>query len=285
MQTFRKSGRIVQGFLQAIMIAAAVILGGCAMDQATPINQAASSNLSLDDAKAAINSAVSIPGADRNTAYFMFTADRLWHLTTNQTNHRSTLYSCTYEAMKYPEVVTGVVMSGTELSIVGLRAEPCIRWIFESSREEDARKLAAALLRFRNSTLAERNAWLAGKEQVFVDAAERYRSVNPKPAISEDVHRFDVVAQAAVRDKRLVDAAKAYEQGLELAPWWPEGHFNAALVWGETGFYSRAIDQMNKYVALMPDAPNLRAVKDKIYEWEAKMVTSSEESHKTNSKY
>jgi tetratricopeptide (TPR) repeat protein len=269
----------------ACLLAVSVFISGCAADRATPVDRRSASNLSLDEAEAVINSTVSIPGADKNTAYAKFTADRLWNLTTNIQTLRSTLYSCTYESMQHPEVITGVVLEGTNMPVVGVRAEPCFRWVFQISREGDAKKFAAALLRFRNSTLVERQAWLAGKEQAFTDAAARYRSANPKPAISEDVHRFDVVAQAAVREKRFVEAAKAYDQGLELAPWWPEGRFNAALLWGEAGYFSLAVDHMKKYLALVPNPPNLRAIKDKIYEWEAKMATSSEESRRSTSTY
>ena len=54
-----------------------------------------------------------------------------------------------------------------------------------------------------------------------------------------------------------------------IAPWWPEGHFNEALVLSELRYYGKAIEHMKKYVALVPDAPNARAAQDKIYVWES----------------
>lgn len=106
----------------------------------------------------------------------------------------------------------------------------------------------------------------------FVEVAEKYRSSNPKPRIPEAVHRFSVIAVDAVREHRFQDAARAYDEGLKLAPWWPEGQFNAALMYGELHDYDAAVDHMNKYLALVPEAPNARAAQDKIYVWESKLT-------------
>ena len=91
-----------------------------------------------------------------------------------------------------------------------------------------------------------------------------------KFVFSEDARKYKVQAEGAVRDKRFKDSAKLYRLALRLAPWWPEGHFNRALVLSETGDYVEAMREMKYYLQLAPDAPNARAAQDKIYEWEVK---------------
>jgi len=76
-----------------------------------------------------------------------------------------------------------------------------------------------------------------------------------------------VQAEGAVRDKEFNDAADYYAAALKIAPWWPVGHFNRALVLGEAGDYDMAKREMNYYLLLVPDASNARAAQDKIYDW------------------
>lgn len=70
------------------------------------------------------------------------------------------------------------------------------------------------------------------------------------------------------RTRPFDDAADFYATALKIAQWWPVGHFNRALVLGEAGEYEMAKREMNYYLQLVPDAPNARAVQDKIYDWE-----------------
>lgn len=100
------------------------------------------------------------------------------------------------------------------------------------------------------------------------ETVRRYRAAAVKPALPEAARRFKVQAEAAVAQQAFAEAAGHYRSGLRLAPWWPEGRFNRALLLGETGGYREAIDEMQKYLALVPDAPDARAAQDKIYEWE-----------------
>lgn len=105
----------------------------------------------------------------------------------------------------------------------------------------------------------------------FEQEARKYRDAKSKPQMSEEVRRLRVQAEAAVRNKNFQDAADFYEDALALAPWWPEGHFNRALVLGEVGDFSPAISEMKRYLLLVPNASDARAAQDKIYEWEGKI--------------
>jgi tetratricopeptide (TPR) repeat protein len=86
-------------------------------------------------------------------------------------------------------------------------------------------------------------------------------------ALPEEANKYKVQAEGAVRDKEFNDAADYYAAALKIAPWWPVGHFNRALVLGEAGEYELAQREMKYYLQLVPGAPNARAAQDKIYDW------------------
>ena len=133
--------------------------------------------------------------------------------------------------------------------------------------EEQAQQFASALLRWKKATPEERQTWQAVQHQDFVNRALDYRVANPKPIIPEEVRRYKILAEAAAQEKRYSDAARAYEFGTAFAPWWAEGHFNAALMWGEIHHYAAAVDHMKKYLILKPDASDARMAQDQIYKW------------------
>lgn len=87
-------------------------------------------------------------------------------------------------------------------------------------------------------------------------------------AIPEEANKYKVQAEGAVRDKDFDDAADLYAAALKVAPWWPAGHFNRALVLGELEDYAAARREMGYYLQLVPEAANARAAQDKIYQWE-----------------
>lgn len=104
----------------------------------------------------------------------------------------------------------------------------------------------------------------------FPDVVEKYRAMNPKPATNEDIRRVDVVAMDAIQGKRFLEADEAIVQGIEANPSWPPFHYNRALILAELSIYSEAVVEMQRYLALVPDAPTARAVQDKIYTWQVK---------------
>jgi tetratricopeptide (TPR) repeat protein len=105
-------------------------------------------------------------------------------------------------------------------------------------------------------------------QKKFDEVARRYRSAAVKPELPEDARRYKVQAEAMVRQKDFERARNLYQQALEIAPWWPDGHFNLALQLAEARDFAAAITEMKRYLALAPDAPDARAAQDKVYEWE-----------------
>jgi tetratricopeptide (TPR) repeat protein len=103
----------------------------------------------------------------------------------------------------------------------------------------------------------------------FAASLADYRNkATSNAALPEEANKYKVQAEGAVRDKQFNNAADLYTKALEIVPWWPVGHFNRALVLGETGDYAEAQREMKHYLQLVPDAPNKRAAQDKVYDWE-----------------
>jgi tetratricopeptide (TPR) repeat protein len=113
----------------------------------------------------------------------------------------------------------------------------------------------------------------------FATSLANYRNkVTSNTPLPEEANKYKVQAEGAVRDKQFDDAVDYYAKALRIAPWWPAGHFNRALVLGEAGDYEIAMREMKYYLQLAPDAPNARAAQDKIYDWER--LESKQELHK-----
>lgn len=114
----------------------------------------------------------------------------------------------------------------------------------------------------------------AAEFEAFKERARTWRALQDKPAISEEVRRYRVMAEDSFRNKKFDEAIHSYEAGLDLCPFWPDGHFNAALLCAEVGMYGPAVAHMKRYLALVPDAPDARTAQDKLYVWEGKLGRS-----------
>jgi hypothetical protein len=139
----------------------------------------------------------------------------------------------------------------------------------------DAPRLAVALRVLKDAALAPPS---ESDEPQFQEIANAYRSAQPKPELPETARRFRVQALGAVRDKDFDGAVDLYSQALVVAPWWPEGHYNRALVLAEISEIRHAIVEMQRYLSLVPEAGNARAVQDQIYDWERKANAEMTES-------
>lgn len=98
-----------------------------------------------------------------------------------------------------------------------------------------------------------------------------YPLLKTKPAVPEFVRKFTVQAGSFVEEKNYQRAIELYQQALTVSPYYPLAHFNLAMLYATTRDFKKAITQMNSYIRLVPDAPDIRAAQDKIYEWELKV--------------
>jgi len=106
------------------------------------------------------------------------------------------------------------------------------------------------------------------KEQAFNAMAKQFQAFSQPPVLPEEARKFGVQAETAIRNKNLVAAADSYRSELTVTPWWPQSHFNLALILAELKRNPEAIEEMKKYLALVPNAANARQAQDKIYAWE-----------------
>ena len=138
--------------------------------------------------------------------------------------------------------------------------DPC-----SSSCQAIVLNFVTALNSLRAIAVARQNA--AGE---FHRQATGWRALTPRPPLPEEVRVHRILAENAVKEKKLDDALEHYEAGLDLYYTWPQGHFNAALIAAEIGFYEQAVEHMQSYLELVPDAPDAEAARDQIVIWRDK---------------
>jgi hypothetical protein len=124
---------------------------------------------------------------------------------------------------------------------------------------------------FLNSAYLHRDAAKDDAElNDFSAAAKAWRESATKPPLPDAAYREKVLAEESIREKDMESAIVHYEKGLKAEPLWPQGHFNVALLDAEIEDYYYAIWHMKRYLALLPDAPDAQAARDKLIIWENK---------------
>jgi tetratricopeptide (TPR) repeat protein len=105
----------------------------------------------------------------------------------------------------------------------------------------------------------------------FQRRAAAWRALPVRPPLSEAVRKQQLLAEDAYNQKQFEVAAAAYDSGTEFDPMWPEGHFNAAFLYGELKEYEDAIWHMRCYLELLPNAPDSKNARDQMLLWQAKL--------------
>ena len=106
--------------------------------------------------------------------------------------------------------------------------------------------------------------------RTFTQRAAAWRAMATKPPIPEEVRVQRLMAEDAFKANKPEEALRYYEAGVLLYPTWPEGNFNAALIAGDLGYYAAAIEHMQAYLELVPEAADAQAARDKILIWQTK---------------
>lgn len=76
-------------------------------------------------------------------------------------------------------------------------------------------------------------------------------------------------ARAAAYAGQVDVAIAQYKQSLELARVWPAGHYNLAVLYAREDKYSDAVNEMNTYLALLPNAPNAPMAEKLVVQWQS----------------
>jgi hypothetical protein len=106
--------------------------------------------------------------------------------------------------------------------------------------------------------------------RTFTARAAAWRALATKPPIPDEVRVQRMMAEDAFKANKPDEALHYYEAGVLLYPTWPEGNFNAALIAGDLGYYAAAIEHMQAYLELVPEAADAQAARDKILIWQTK---------------
>ena len=113
-------------------------------------------------------------------------------------------------------------------------------------------------------------------QEKIIDLAQR---IKPTPAVPEETQKHMARGRAAVqlaKDKQgFLKAANEFQQGLRLAPWWPEGYYNLGVVLDKAGKYKEAIKNLKLYLKASPNASDAKAVQNLIYEVEYRMENTA----------
>jgi tetratricopeptide (TPR) repeat protein len=157
---------------------------------------------------------------------------------------------------------------------IDLRRRHVAERMAESRKAEEAGDLLSAF-----QALQDARTWMHGfdaEDERNVNVIEKsirriYPRLAAKPALPEEARRYQVQAETLVKNKNYKSALTAYRKLLTITPWWPKAYFNCAVLEAELQHYFEAIEEMKDYLALSPDAPDARASKDKIYEWEVQI--------------
>ena len=121
---------------------------------------------------------------------------------------------------------------------------------------------------------AKLNAWL----EDFKPKAEAWRQMKVKPAMPEEAHEHQVLAEYAYKQRDLPKAMNEYAAALQIFPYWPDGQYDLAIMISEIGgrpAYRSAIFHMECFLALKPDSPDAQAASDSVVVWKDKMTNGS----------
>jgi hypothetical protein len=128
----------------------------------------------------------------------------------------------------------------------------------------DAQRIADALLRLK----------LEYEARFGAEATNAFQGSTAPPgagqvpaALPGEVDALHAQAKVAIGNKNLVTAAERYDRVVALAPAWPEGHFNAALILGELDAVDAAGVEMRRYLYLNPAGSADPLASSKIAEW------------------
>ena len=134
-------------------------------------------------------------------------------------------------------------------------------------------KLKAALDFLSVNAREEETSRNAQEISQFQLKAKAWREAAVKPAMPEEAHEHQVLAEFAFKEKDVDKAVSEYSAALSIFPTWPEGQYNLAMLAGEKKYYAVATLHMKEYLELMPDSTDAQAARDSMIVWRDKLKT------------
>jgi tetratricopeptide (TPR) repeat protein len=111
-------------------------------------------------------------------------------------------------------------------------------------------------------------------DQAFQQKLAAWRTGGYKVKLPPEAYPQKVLGENAFQEKDYIKAISEYKAALAIYPTWPDGQSNLAWLCGETSDFACAVQHMQNYLELVPDAPDAHAAKDKLIIWRDKLVHS-----------
>jgi len=106
------------------------------------------------------------------------------------------------------------------------------------------------------------------QEQLSGRSIELYKQLPLKPKPSDPARHYAAEAQDHLKRQEWQLAEEKYKQALEQAPWWPDGHYNLALIYGALYWPSPlAVREMELYLELAPNGAHIQEAREKLQVW------------------
>lgn len=104
----------------------------------------------------------------------------------------------------------------------------------------------------------------------FHQQAAAWRALTTKPPMAEGARIRRLAAEDAINRQKPFEALNYYELGVEADPTWAQGWFNAAVIASHLEYYADAVEHMQNYLELMPDAADAQSARDQMDLWRFK---------------
>jgi tetratricopeptide (TPR) repeat protein len=105
-------------------------------------------------------------------------------------------------------------------------------------------------------------------KQILGKMAKMLSDMSNPPKQSDAARRHVVGGGVYVKEGNFKGALVEFIGAINEAPYSARLYYNAANVLGELKEYQKAIDMMNLYLYLAPEAPDTAAAKDEVFKWE-----------------
>ncbi|MGB9893819.1 MAG: hypothetical protein ACPLRA_05350, partial [Candidatus Saccharicenans sp.] len=98
--------------------------------------------------------------------------------------------------------------------------------------------------------------------------AEIFKKQPELREMPEEARKYYVRSEVMNREGRFLESLAECRKAIKISPLSPELYKALALNYAKLGRLKAAIANMNVYLELFPDAPDSRAARDLIYQWE-----------------
>ena len=143
-------------------------------------------------------------------------------------------------------------------------------WLSSSWSQGDAQAAADALKILVLDARSHLDASNATALETFKQTCQGW-SPQTASAMPDEARQHQATAESDYARSDLDDAGDEYLAALKVYPCWPEGLHKRAEILGATGWYTGAITSMQRYLILVPDAPDAQTARNQIAIWQRKM--------------